>query len=174
MNKHLKATLIGGLLAIGLASAVWAAGLFPGLPAATSPLTGTECIPADTNLSGGRTPQTECITPLQLYSFAGSPVTLVDAATVSWNAGAANVFYLTLGGNRNLDTPTGAANGQEIILVVTEDATGGRSLTFNSGWKFGAGSTPSFQTTGANAISMMRAIYNGTYWLAGSPVYRLQ
>lgn len=61
--------LLGGVTAAFLlaTSVAWGAGIYTnGLPAATSPLTGAETIPADTNLSGGQYPQTESITVNQL------------------------------------------------------------------------------------------------------------
>lgn len=52
-----------------------AQGMFPGIPSATPPLTGNECIPADTKLTGGLTPQTECVTPGNITGIAnGNPL----------------------------------------------------------------------------------------------------
>lgn len=62
--------LIAGVFATLFASSVFAAGLFPGLTSATPPLTGIECIPADTNLTQGLTPATECMTPGNVTGIA--------------------------------------------------------------------------------------------------------
>lgn len=63
--------LAAALLAVMSVSAS-AAGLFNGFPAATQPLTGIECIPADTNLTQGLTPATECMTPGNVTSIANA------------------------------------------------------------------------------------------------------
>lgn len=68
-----------------------AAGLFPGLPAATS-VTGAECIPADTNLTGGVNPATECLTPGQVTGIATS-----NALGYYSNIPIGSVAYSSLG-----------------------------------------------------------------------------
>lgn len=177
----IKKLMLGAALAFGLASPALAAGFFPGFPApsttyGTLPMLGTECIPADTLLSGGRFPQTECVTPQNLVTFGGSPIQLTDAATIVPDASLGRVFFVTLGGNRTLGTPTNVSDGARITLFVTQDATGGRSLSYVGAFKFGGGTTPLFQTTGASAISMISFNYrnSASAWYAESAILKLQ
>lgn len=65
-----KTLAAAALLVVGLAGISYAQGLFPGFPSATA-LTGNECIPADTNLTRGQTPATECISPDMLNNWSG-------------------------------------------------------------------------------------------------------
>lgn len=77
--------LLAGALAVGLVTAAYASGMFPGFPASTSAgtapanagtgtgttIVGNESIPADTALSGGRSPQTMLISPSQIANYVG-------------------------------------------------------------------------------------------------------
>lgn len=97
MRKHIIWSLVAGLFVGGVVAAN--AGMWSGLPQATSspstgnavtlPLTGNETGAFDTNLSGGRNPQTEIISVDQIKTYvfgnggsAGATgVTTVEATT---------------------------------------------------------------------------------------------
>lgn len=64
-------------------------------------------------------------------------VALTDASTIAINASQGNHFRVTLGGDRTLGVPSNPEDGQKVTLEVTQDATGGRSLTLGSGFTFG-------------------------------------
>ncbi len=68
----MKRILLGAALAAALSSASFAAGMFPGYPAPTLPLTGNESVPADTELPGGQNPQTVLIPAMTLAGYMGS------------------------------------------------------------------------------------------------------
>lgn len=86
----------------------------------------------------------------------GTIVTLSDAATITFDLANGNHFTVTLGGNRTLANPTylGSANGQSGVIIVKQDATGGRTLAFGSNWKFPGGTAPTLTTT-ANAVDLL-------------------
>ncbi|MBC7952240.1 MAG: phage tail protein [Rhodospirillaceae bacterium] len=84
----------------------------------------------------------------------GSVAALVDGATVTPDFAAANHFALTLGGNRTLANPSNMVAGQSGIIVITQDVTGSRTLSFGSYWKFASGSAPSLTTT-ASAVDVL-------------------
>ena len=89
--------------------------------------------------------------------------TLTDGATVTWDASTAPVCKLTLGGNRALSAPTNGATGQFISIAVIQDATGSRTLTWNSAYEFTGDTTPTLTTTVSKAdVFVFR--YNGTVW----------
>ena len=89
--------------------------------------------------------------------------TLTDGATVTWDASTAPVCKLTLGGNRALSAPTNGATGQFISIAVIQDATGSRTLTWNSAYEFTGDTAPTLTTTVSKAdVFVFR--YNGTVW----------
>ena len=114
MWVRLRAVAAAGVLAVGAGSA-WAGGLYtPGFPLAgqypnTSPPTGNETIPLDTNLPEGVEPQTEAMTLNQLASFLGGgggstfgqtfPTT--GTAIGAYNGG--NMVYVAADSSHNLD-----------------------------------------------------------------------
>lgn len=166
---------------MGLASAVlllfgsvaWAGGLYTnGFPQAgqvpnTLPLTGQELIPADTQLPGGLSPQTEAISTSQLAgAFAGQASYSANAATSSTTATAAQIagnggFVVldmtgSLGAAGVLTTPTAAQiiaqlpnlmNGASYHLrVVNETAA-------TNAWTLTAGSNVTVQGTATVAAA---------------------
>ena len=62
--------------------------------------------------------------------------TLTDQATVTWDASTQDVCKLTLGGNRTLAAPTNNTTGQFISILVIQDGTGSRTLTWNAVFEF--------------------------------------
>lgn len=83
-------------------------------------------------------------------------VALTDAANIATDASLSNVFSVTLAGNRTLDNPTNLSDGQSLIWVVTQDATGNRTLAFGSKFAFKGSSTVS---TSASAVDVISGIY---------------
>lgn len=149
-----KIALFGGLLALFSVGAAYAAGQFPAYPVATSspttgnattlPLTGSETIPADTNLGSGINPATEVITTAQLraYILSGSTVstymlsTPVTVATLPTCAAALNgavatisngvAYSLTLAAAGATGTAVGAGTGtvtRRVMCGSTDQVT---------------------------------------------------
>ena len=86
--------------------------------------------------------------------------TLTDGATISWNTTLGTVATVTLGGNRTLSNPTNLRVGT-YMLIVKQDATGSRTLTWGTAYKFPAGAKPTL-TTSANAIDVISFFCDGT------------
>lgn len=86
---------------------------------------------------------------------------LTDAATISW-AATAPVATVTLGGNRTMAAPSGLLAGGLYTLIVTQDATGGRTLTWNAVFK-GQGGAVMPQPEGTiAAVTQFNFISDGT------------
>ncbi len=85
---------------------------------------------------------------------AGAFVTLTDASTIALDLSAGINFSVTLGGNRTLANPTNAKAGQSGAIKVTQDGTGGRTLSFGSSYKFFDGLVPDLKTT-AGAVNRL-------------------
>lgn len=96
--------------------------------------------------------------PLQVNTWAkaqrGAVVALVDAATITLDLSLANNFEVTLGGNRTLGTPANAVAGQSGVIVVKQDAVGGRALAFGQGWVSSGGVVPALSVA-AGAVDFL-------------------
>ena len=90
--------------------------------------------------------------------------TLTDGATINWTVNTSPVAKVTLGGNRTLAAPTGGATGQFVSLLVIQDGTGSRTLTFNGVYEFRNNSAPTLTTT-ASRGDLFVFRYNGTKYL---------
>lgn len=77
---------------------------------------------------------------------AGEITALADGATITPNLSDSNNFSVTLAGNRTLANPTGIAPGQSGVIVVTQDATGTRTLAYGSYYKAAGGTLPVLST----------------------------
>jgi hypothetical protein len=73
-----------------------------------------------------------------------------------------NVQKITLNNNLTLNSLSNVTSGDSLTLIVTQDGTGGRTLS--STMKF-AGGTKTL-STGANAIDVITIFYDGTNYLA--------
>jgi len=87
--------------------------------------------------------------------------TLTDASTIAWDASANQVTSVTLGGNRTLGASTNQVDGGVYVISVIQDGTGGRTLSFNSNYKFAGGSAPTVTST-ASARDIFVFKSNGT------------
>ena len=90
--------------------------------------------------------------------------TLTDGATVSWNALTEPVAKVTLGGNRTMAAPSGGVTGQFIALLVIQDGTGSRTLTWNAVYEFKDDTAPTLTTTASKGDNFTFR-YNGSKWL---------
>ena len=90
--------------------------------------------------------------------------TLTDGATITWDAQAQPVAKVTLAGNRTLAAASNGVAGQFVCLVVIQDGTGSRTLTWNAAYEFASDTAPTLTTT-ANLGDLFVFKYNGTKWL---------
>ena len=87
--------------------------------------------------------------------------TLTDGANISWDLSQNQVASVTLAGNRTLSNPTNQVDGAVYILIVKQDGTGGRTLSFSSDYKFAGGTAPTLTTTASKA-DIMTFVCDGT------------
>ena len=95
---------------------------------------------------------------------AGAIVTLAYATSLAWDCTTANNFTVTLTGNTTLAFPTNPQAGQSGILLVIQDATGGRTMAFASGFRFAGGTAPSLTAT-ANAVDAIMYYVNSSNFI---------
>ena len=86
--------------------------------------------------------------------------TLTDGATVNWDTSLGRVATVTLGGNRTFAAATNQKVGTYILRVV-QDGTGGRTVTWNTVFKWPAGIAPVLTTTG-NRRDLFSFVCDGT------------
>ena len=90
--------------------------------------------------------------------------TLTDASTISWDVQASPVAKVTLGANRALGAGSNAVAGQFVSLLVIQDGTGSRTLTFNAVYEFKDDTAPTLTTT-ASKGDLFVFRYNGSKYL---------
>jgi len=80
----------------------------------------------------------------------GEIVTLSSASTVTIDMATSNNFYIVLGHNVTFANPSNRIKGQSGSIIISQDSTGGRTVSWGSNWDFIGGTAPTFTTT-ANA-----------------------
>jgi hypothetical protein len=86
--------------------------------------------------------------------------TLTDGVTVSWDVSLGQVASLTLAGNRTISNPTNMKIATYILYLV-QDATGSRTVTWGTAYKWPGGVAPVL-STGANKRDIISFISDGT------------
>lgn len=84
------------------------------------------------------------------------------ATTISPDASVGTIYKYTATGNFTLNGLNNAVAGTSMTIIITQDATGSRTLT--STMKFAGGSKT--LTTTANAIDIISVFYDGTTYYA--------
>ncbi len=90
--------------------------------------------------------------------------TLTDASTVTWNAITQPVCKVTLGGNRTIGAASGGVAGAFISILVIQDGTGSRTVSWNAAYEFAEDTAPTLTTT-ASKGDLFVFRYNGSKWL---------
>jgi len=90
--------------------------------------------------------------------------TLTDASTIAWDVGTSPVAKVTLGASRTLGAGTNAQTGQFVSLLVIQDGTGSRTLSFNAAYEFKDDTAPTLTTT-ASKGDLFVFRYNGAKFL---------
>ena len=90
--------------------------------------------------------------------------TLTDASTITWNSLTQSVAKVTLGANRTMGLASGGVTGAFISLLVIQDGTGSRTITWNAAYEFTGDAAPTLTATAAKGdLFVFR--YNGAKWL---------
>ena len=90
--------------------------------------------------------------------------TLTDGSSIDWNVLTSPVAKVTLAGNRTLNAATGAQAGQFVSLLIIQDGTGSRTVTFNAAYEFKDDTAPTLTTT-ASKGDLFVFRYNGSKYL---------
>lgn len=99
-------------------------------------------------------------------TFAGAQrggiTALTDAATITPDASANNYFSVTLAGNRTLANPSNLTAGQGGSIIITQDGTGSRTLSYGTAWDFAGGTAPTLTTTAGAVDRLDYFVVSGT------------
>lgn len=88
-------------------------------------------------------------------------IVLTNAGTVAWDTELEVAAILTITGNCTMGAPTRLQVGQTYLLLVQQDGTGGRTMAWNSAFKWPGGTAPVLSTA-ANAIDIFSFVSDGT------------
>jgi hypothetical protein len=91
-------------------------------------------------------------------------ITITDGATLSWDTSLGQVAQVTLGGNRTFAAPTNLVNGGFYSLLIIQDGTGSRTISWNAVFDFAGGTAPTLSTA-AGAKDLITWRSDGTNML---------
>lgn len=113
---------------------------------------GTDFLALDYPVQYGRT----------LVNPANKSQTLTFGVTTNWDASLGQVAVLTLTGNTTLAAPTNLKAGGHYTLRVVQDATGGRTITWNAAYKGVRGAAMPQPASAANTTTVYHFVSDGT------------
>ena len=94
--------------------------------------------------------------------LSGALVSVTFSTTPDFDAGLGNLFKLTLTDNVTSSTVSNATSGQQIMLLLCQDATGSRTMSWPSDVKLAGGSYT--LTTAASKCDTLTAAFDGSNW----------
>jgi len=87
-------------------------------------------------------------------------VTLTDGPTISIDGSAGSQYNVVIAGNRTLLNPTNPIDGKKIIIKVTQDGVGGRTLTLDTAYKLGTDISALNLSNTPNATDYIGFVYD--------------
>lgn len=99
------------------------------------------------------------MSPDQLWANTSAPSIITSAVT--YDCPTSNSFYTVLTENVTINAPANPIDGQTINILLKQDATGGRTVTWNAVFRFSGGSAPTMTAT-ANKADLYKGVYNIT------------
>jgi hypothetical protein len=135
-------------------------GYIPGPQGSTGP-TGAQGIQGPTGPTGSTGPQGVTGPSADANHLTQNIQTLTDGASISWDMDNGGFGIITLGGNRTLSNPTNVEAGSLYRLIVKQDGTGSRTLSFGTNYKFPGAIVPVLTST-ASAVDIFEFLAETT------------
>ena len=89
---------------------------------------------------------------------------LTDSSTIDWTLDHTKTASVTLGGNRTISNPSGGIDGGTYKIIITQDSTGNRIVTWGSDFNWGDAGSPTL-STGSNDSDILTFIrVGGEMW----------
>jgi len=98
---------------------------------------------------------------MQYFDMSTLNQTSDSSGVVEWSLLTQQVAEITLTANTTLQNPTQQQAGATYVLIVKQDGTGNRTLSYGSEYKFPAGTAPTL-STGANDVDVLCFVSDGT------------
>jgi hypothetical protein len=100
-------------------------------------------------------------------ALAPAVVILTDAPTIAVDASLGNDFRVTIAGNRTMGNPANSADGEQIILQLTQGAGGPFTMAWADGYEFSSGLPQPTLSTRAGQTDLLGFIYDAAIgkWL---------
>jgi len=107
---------------------------------------------------------TESVTGLKTFTkrAISSISVLTSGSAVAVDASLSNTFGLTAATNFTLSNPTNAVDGQRIMFIIRQDATGSRVMTLDTKFRFTNQVTAAVLSTAAAKVDYLGVVYNAT------------
>ena len=99
-------------------------------------------------------------TTIEPGAIAPAVVVLADAATIAVDASQGNDFRVTIAGSRTLGNPANPADGQKIVVHVTQGTGGNFTLSYGSAFEFSTGLPQPTLSTTAGDTDLLAFVYN--------------
>lgn len=106
-----------------------------------------------------------------VYNDAANTITIsrikvvtitLSGGAVTPNCGTTDLAVLSLTANATINNPSGTpVDGQQLMIRMKQDATGGRTVSWGTSYRFSAGTAPTITTT-ASKTDYVGFQYNGT------------
>jgi hypothetical protein len=90
--------------------------------------------------------------------------TISDGATPAWDVSTESCAKITIAGNRTIGAPSNGVAGQFISLLIIQDGTGSRTMTWNAVYEFASDTAPTLTTT-ADKADLFVFRYHNSKWL---------
>jgi hypothetical protein len=89
-------------------------------------------------------------------------VSLTDGTNIAVDFNTGQNFAVQLTDNRTLESPTNCVAGQTGSILIIQDGTGGRTLSYGANWKFPAGTAPTLSTAISAVDRVDYIVYTST------------
>jgi len=90
----------------------------------------------------------------------GPATTFVGSGVISLNFRTSNNHEITLQGNSTLAAPIAPSGGQSGAVLIRQDGTGSRTLSYSGGWAFAGGTAPTLTTTASGVDLLIYYVNN--------------